>query len=138
MIALHNVKSLIAEPEFHNVLKNRLHMYDHLLRNRLHEQSDFKGGVIYERRHHGGKIEKAFAEVLQETLQKYDSRFAEGVSAYWTFQIRIARFQNSKWRTYAKSLPRGIRTIKIRYPALWQSEQVMGWTAVKERKVIVY
>jgi len=138
VIVLLNVKTLNAEPEFHNVLKNSPHLYDRLLRNQLHEQADEKDGILYERRLPGGKVEKTLEEVLQETLQKYDSRFAEGVSAYWTFQIRIARFNSGEWRTYAKSLPRGIQTIKVRYSALWQSERTMGWTGIKKIKVLVY
>jgi len=140
LLASLNVTCLIATPEFHNVLKNSPDMYSYLLSNQIQMESEVKDGVLYERQHPDGQAEKGFSQVLQETLKKYDSRFSEpGVSAYWTFQIRIAREQpGSKWHSYAKSLPLGIQTIKRRVPKLWFEERVMNWNPVWERKVIVY
>ena len=139
MIALLNVTSLIALPEFHDVLKKSPDMYSYLLSNQIQMESEVSDGVIYERQHPGGDAEKGFNQVLQEALKKYDSRFSEGVSAYWTFQIRIAReTPGSKWHSYAKSLPYGIQTIKRKVPLHWFEERVHKWSPVWERKVIVY
>ena len=114
-------------------------MANYLYNNQIQQESKVSDGVIYTRAHPGGKVEKGFEEVLQETLKIYDSRFSQGVSAYWTFQIRLAREKSgSKWHSFAKSLPCGIQTIKMRTPATWLYQRVTRWSDVGERKVIVY
>ena len=139
VIALLNATSLTATPEFHNVFEKTPSMNEYLLRNQIQTQSKVSGGIIYERRHPGGKAEEGFEELLQYTLKKYDSRFSEGVSAYWTLQIRMARaVEGSKWHSYAKSLPYGIQTIKIKPPINWLELWVRGWGSVEEKKVLVY
>ena len=126
-------------PEFHDVLQKSPNMAKYLYENQIQLESKVSDGVIYTRMHRGGMVETGFAEVLQETLKKYDLRFSQGVSAYWTFQIRIARKNSgSKWHSYAKSLPSGIQTIKRRKPTGWMGERVTSWSDVAERKVIVY
>ncbi|WP_263080782.1 hypothetical protein [Endozoicomonas sp. Mp262] len=71
-------------------------------------------------------------------MPKYDARFSQDISAYWTFQIRLARKNTgSKWHNYAKNLPTGIQTIKRRVPTRWMSERVTSWSGVKEMKVLV-
>ena len=139
VIALLNATSLTATPDFHNVLLKSPNMNKYLFENQYQPQSKVSGGVFYERRHPGGIAEKGFAEVLQETLQKYDSRFSEGVNAYWTVAINLARIlEGSKWHSYAMSLPVGIQTIKTKRPKHWTEERVRSWTDVEEFKVIVY
>ena len=114
-------------------------MANYLYEDQIQPESKVSDGVIYSRSHPGGKADDGFGEVLQETLKKYDSRFSQGVNAYWTFQIRLARVNSgSKWHSYAKSLPSGIQTIKRRTPARWMAERVVGWSDVAEKKVIVY
>jgi len=140
LLALLNATSLIAGPEFYNVLEKLPNMLDYLVSNQLQTQSKVSGGIIYERRHPGGEAEKGFEELLQYTLKKYDSRFSEGVSAYWTVQIMMARVKaiGSKWYSYAKNLPDGIQTIKIKRPVNWLEQWVRGWSSVEEKKVLVY
>ena len=146
MIASLNVASLTAEPqpEFHNVLQKSTSMAKFLYINQIQLESKVSDGVLYERQHTGGLAEAGFAQVLQETLPKYDSRFSQGVNGYWTFQIKLARANSgSKWHSFAKSLPDGIQTIKRRRPTKWKTMAngdtwVEKWTDVKEFKVIVY
>ena len=131
--------SLTDAPEFHNVLIKSPSMANYLYNNQIQPESKVSDGVIYSRTHPGGEADNGFGEVLQETLKKYDSRFSQGVNAYWTFQIRLARVNSgSKWHSYAKSLPSGIQTIKRRTPSRWFAERVVGWLDVAEMKVIVY
>ena len=114
---------------------------DYLYDNQIQQEAEVKDGVIYERRHpaHGGKSEEGIAEILQETFKLYDTRFSEGVSAYWTVAIRIARRNSgSKWHSYAWGLPVGVQTIKVKTPKHWFSERVRSWLDVKEKKVLVY
>ena len=114
-------------------------MINYLYENQIQPQSKVSDGVIYTRTHPDGTVENGFAEVLQETLKKYDVRFSQGVSAYWTVQIRIARkVSGSKWHSYAKSLPTGIQTIKRRKPTNWMGQRVVAWSDVADMKVIVY
>jgi len=134
-----NATSLTAVPEFHNVLLKSPSMAEYLYENQIQEESKVSNGVIYIRTHPGGVADDGFAQSLQETLKKYDSRFSQGVSAYWTFQIKLAREKSgSKWHSYAKSLPGGIQTIKRRAPTGWRGERVTSWTGVRNVKVIVY
>jgi len=132
----------VAVPEFHDVLEKSPNMAKYLYENQIQLESKVSDGVIYTRMHRGGMVETGFAEVLQETLKKYDLRFSQGVSAYWTFQIRIARKnKGSKFHSYAKSLPTGIQTIKRRLPTSWMGgsgDMVFTWSDVAEKKVIVY
>ena len=131
--------SVSAEPAFHDVLKNSRNMASYLYSNQIQQESKVEGGVIYTRQHPGGDVENGFAEVLAVTMPKFDARFAQGISPYWTFKIRLARKNTkSKWHSYAKNLPTGIQTIKRRVPTNWMSERVTGWSGVKEFKVIVY
>ena len=117
-------------------------MAKHFLANQHDSQSKMSDGVMYLANHRSGAAENVIAEVLQETLKKYDSRFSQGVSAYWTFQIRIARKnKESKYHSYAKSLPTGIQTIKRSVPkdVMGSSgDKVFTWHDVAEKKVIVY
>ena len=126
-------------PEFHNVLHNSPSMRDYLYNNQIQRESKVSGGVIYDRRQPGGQAEAGFEQVLQETMTKYDSRFSQGVSPYWTFQIRIARMNSgSKWHYYAKGLPAGIQTIRWRKPIKWETYFSSTWSDVRTTKVIVY
>ena len=117
-------------------------MAKHFLANQHDSQSKMSDGVMYLANHRSGAAENVIAEVLQETLKKYDSRFSQGVSAYWTFQIRIARKnKQSKFHSYAKSLPTGIQTIKRSVPKDvmgGSGDKVFTWHDVAEKKVIVY
>ena len=114
-------------------------MAKYLYENQIQPQSKVSDGVIYTRMHRGGMVETGFAEVLQETLKKYDLRFSQGVSAYWTVAIRIARRNSgSKWHSYAWGLPVGVQTIKVKTPKHWFAERVRSWLDVKEKKVLVY
>ena len=129
----------MAEPAFHDVLKNSSNMASYLYSNQIQQESKVEGGVIYTRQHPGAKAENGFAQVLAATMPKFDARFSQGVNPYWTFQIRLARVNSgSKWHNYAKNLPTGIQTIKRRVPTSWMSERVTGWSSVREFKVIVY
>ena len=142
LIALLNATSLTARPEFFNVYNKLPNVIEYLFSNQIQVQSKVSDGIIFERRHpaQGGIAEKGIEELLQYLLKKYDSRFSEGVSAYWTLQISLARNKNngSKWYSYANSLPDGIQTIKIKRPVNWLEQWVRGWTPVEEKKVIVY
>jgi hypothetical protein len=130
---------LIAEPAFHQVLTSSPNMASYLYSNQIQQESKVENGVIYTRQHPGAEAENGFAQVLQATLPKFDSRFAQGISAYWTVQIRLARKNpKSKWHNYAKNLPTGIQTIKRRIPTNWMSERVTGWSDVRSFKVLVY
>ena len=114
-------------------------MKDYFFGNQIHSQSKVIDGVIYLTNHRNGMAEAVIDQVLQETLKMYDSRFSQGVSAYWTFHIRIARKSSgSNFHSYAKSLPTGIQTIKRRLPTTWMGETVLTWSDVAEMKVIVY
>ena len=114
-------------------------MANYLYHNQVQTGSKVSDGVLYTYQHPGGQAEQGFGEVLQEASKKYDSRFSQGVSAYWTFQIKIARTNSpSKWHSYAKSLPVGIQTIKRRRPTHWLGTGVTSWSDVHEFKVIVY
>jgi len=132
----------VAVPEFHNVMLKSPSMAKHFLANQHDSQSKMSDGVMYLANHRSGAAENVIAEVLQETLKKYDSRFSQGVSAYWTFQIRIARKnKGSKFHSYAKSLPTGIQTIKRSVPKDvmgGSGDKVFTWHDVAEKKVIVY
>ena len=128
-----------ANPAFHDVFVKSTNMRNYLLNNQVQQESTVKDGVIYTRQHPGGVAERGFGELLAATMPKFDNRFAQGVSPYWTLQIRLARTNSkSKWHNYAKSLPTGIQTIKRRIPTDWMVERVTGWSSVKELKVIVY
>ena len=114
-------------------------MANYLYEDQIQPESKVSDGVIYSRTHPGGRADNGFGEVLQDLLKRYDYRFSDGVDAYWTFQIRLARVNSgSKWHSYAKSLPSGIQTIKRRTPSRWFAERVVGWSDVAEKKVIVY
>merc|ERR1712198_511459 len=55
-----------------------------------------------------------------KTLKTHDVRFTQGVDAYWTLQIWVARKnRRSNFHSYAKNLPTGIQTIKVRLPTAW-------------------
>ncbi|ROS00268.1 hypothetical protein EDC56_2906 [Sinobacterium caligoides] len=139
VVSLFAANSVVANPSFHNALQNSPNMANYLYSNQIQQESKVSDGVFYSRQHPGAKAENGFAEVLQETLKKYDDRFSQGVSAYWTFQIRLARKNSgSKWHSYAKSLPTGVQTIKRRIPVKWMGERVTSWSDVREMKVIVY
>lgn len=128
-----------AEPDWHKVLKNSPNMASYLYNNQIQQESKVENGVIYTRQHPGAKAEGGFGEVLAATMPMFNSMFSSGVSAYWTFQIRLARVNSgSKWHNYAKNLPTGIQTIKRRSPTRWQSERVTSWSDVREFKVYVY
>ena len=130
---------IASHPEFETVFENSPSMRDYLYNNQYQQESDVINGVIYENRHSGGLVENGFDQVLQETMKKFDSRFSQGVSPYWTLQIRIARKNiGSKWHHYANSLPVGIQTIKWRKPKKWLGRRVMAWSDVQTSKVIVY
>ena len=137
--------SLSAAPYFHNVLIKSPNMANYLYEDQIQPESKVSDGVIYSRTHPGGRADNGFGEVLQDLLKRYDYRFSQGpqnsqgLDAYWTFQIRLARVNSgSKWHSYAKSLPSGIQTIKRRIPTKWFAERVVGWLDVAEMKVIVY
>jgi len=128
-----------AEPAFHEVLSKSPLMAKHLYSNQIQQESKVSDGVIYTRQHPGGETEGGFAQVLQQTLSKYDAKLAKEINAYWTFQIRLARKNTgSKWHKYAKSLPTGVQTIKRRKPSRWMSERVTSWSDTQEFKVLVY
>ena len=127
-------------PEFFDVLYESPSMRDYLYNNQIQRDSKVSDGVIYERRHPGGQADLGFEQVLQEIMTKYDSRFSQGVSPYWTFQIRLARMNSgSKWHNYANSLPAGIQTIRWRKPIKWATSLTqITWSDVRTTKVIVY
>lgn len=128
-----------AEPAFHQVLAKSPQLANYLYNNQIQQESKVEGGVIYTRQHPGGEAENGFGQVLAQVMPKYDSQFANGVSAYWTFQIRLARKNSgSKWHNYAKGLPTGVQTIKRRSPTHWMGQRVTSWSGVKEFKVLVY
>jgi len=96
-------------------------------------------GVLHLPNHRFGDAEIVIANLLQETLKMYDSRFIQGVSGYWTFHIWLARKNSgSAFHSYAKSLPTGIQTIKRRLSAHLMASNVASWSDVAEKKVIVY
>ena len=127
-------------PEFLNVLYESPSMMDYLYNNQIQRDSKVSDGVIYERRHPGGQADLGFEQLLQETMTKFDSRFSQGVSPYWTFQITLARKNSgSKWHNYANSLPAGIQTIRWRKPIKWATSLTqITWSDVRTTKVIVY
>ena len=143
-IAVLDDTSVTATPEIYIAVEKftkKGPMREYLYDNQIQQEAQVKDGVIYERRHpgDGGKGEEGFEELLQETFKLYDTRFSEGVSAYWTVAIRIARRNpGSKWHSYAKKLPIGVQTIKVKTPKHWFSERVRSWLDVKEKKVLVY
>merc|ERR1712212_158352 len=117
-------------PGFHYLLRNSRNMMEYIFENQLWEGSVVSNGVFHTYQHPGGKVERGFEEVLREAVKHYDS---------WTFQIRLARRNSdSKWHSYAKTLPVGIQTIKIRKPKNWVGTTVTKWKDVKEVKVIIY
>ncbi len=131
--------SVYAEPAFHDVLVKSSSMANFMYSNQIQQESKVSGGVIYTRQHPGGLAESGFGQVLGTVLPKYDERFSQGVSAYWTFQIRLARKNpKSKWHEYAKNLPTGIQTIKRKKPDRWMGERVTTWSDTREFKVLVY
>ena len=115
-------------------------MMEYIFDNQLWRGSAVSNGVFHTYQHPGAKVERGFEEVLQEAVKQYDSwTFPQDVNAYWTFQIRLARRNShSKWHSYAKTLPVGIQTIKIRKPKNWMGTLVTKWNDVKEVKVIIY
>ena len=126
-------------PEFHNFLNDQL--ADHFYGDQSRRTSKVSDGVIYLDNGSSAnvKTEGVIAELLQDTLKMVDSRFSQGVNAYWTFHIRLARKNSgSKFHSYAKSLPTGIQTIKRRLPTRWLGSKVLAWSGVSEKKVIVY
>ena len=127
-------------PGFHYLLRNSPNMMEYIFENQLWKGSVVSNGVFHTYQHPGGKVERGFEEVLQEAVKQYDSwTFPQDVNAYWTFQIRLARRNSdSKWHSYAKTLPVGIQTIKIRKPKNWMGTLVTKWNDVKEVKVIIY
>lgn len=128
-----------AEPAFNIVLQNSPDMANYLYSNQLQIESKVEDGVIYTRQHPGAMAEYGFEQVLAATMPKFDSRFAQGISPYWTFQIQLARVNPaSKWHNYAKNLPTGVQTIKRRVPTCWTDQRVNGWSDIEEFKVIVY
>jgi len=129
----------VAVPEFHNFLNDQL--ADHFYGDQSRRTSKVSDGVIYLDNGSSAnvKTEGVIAELLQDTLKMVDSRFSQGVNAYWTFHIRLARKNSgSKFHSYAKSLPTGIQTIKRRLPTRWLGSKVLAWSGVSEKKVIVY
>ena len=144
MIAVLDDTSVTETPEIYIAVEKftkKGPIRDYLYDNQIQQEAEVKDGVIYERRHpaDGGKAEKGIAEILQETFKLYDTRFSEGVSAYWTVAIRIARRNSgSKWHSYAKRLPVGVQTVKVKTPKHWFAERVRTWLDVKEKKVLVY
>ena len=132
--------TVFAEPAFHELLSNSPQMANYMYSNQIQQESKVENGIIYTRQHPGAMAENGFGQVLQTSIKKYDSRFAtDGLSAYWTFQIRLARKNSkSKWHNYAKSLPTGVQTIKRRSPTHWMGERVTSWSSSKEFKVFVY
>lgn len=142
-ILVHEAPSLgvshASSPGFHEVFLKCPSMATYLYSNQIQHESKVDGGVIYTRMHPGGDAESGFAEVLAATMPKFDQRFSEGVNAYWTLHIRLARTNSgSKWHSYAKGLPTGIQTIKRKTPTSWMGERVTGWSSVHSFKVIVY
>ena len=127
-------------PGFHYLLRNSPNMMEYIFENQLWKGSVVSNGVFHTYQHPGGKVERGFEDVLQEAVKHYDSwTFPQDVNAYWTFQIRLARRNShSKWHSYAKTLPVGIQTIKIRKPKNWMGTLVTKWNDVKEVKVIIY
>jgi len=114
---------------------------DHFYGDQNRRTSKVSDGVIYLDNGSSAnfKTEGVIAELLQDTLKMVDSRFSQGVNAYWTFHIRLARKNSgSKFHSYAKSLPTGIQTIKTRQPFRWMGSKVLSWSGVSEKKVIVY
>ncbi|MDN3611418.1 hypothetical protein ACODM8_18635 [Vibrio ostreicida] len=131
--------NVFATPDFHQVLVKSPSMASYLYNNQIQMESKVDGGVIYTRQHPGAEAESGFGQLLAATMPNFDSRFANEISPYWTFQIRLARVNSgSKWHSYAKGLPTGIQTIKRRSPTSWSSQRVTGWSSVKEFKVLVY
>jgi len=110
---------------------------DYFVTNQRHGKAKVSGGVIYYPDF--GGAEEVVKILLQEMLETYDVRFTQGVDAYWTLQIWLARKnKRSKFHSYAKNLPSGIQTIKRRLPTAWLGSQVLTWTDVAEKKVLVY
>lgn len=68
-------------PAFHQVLPNSPSVASFLLSNQIQSQSKVSSGVIYTRQRPGAEAENAIAQVLHETMPKFDKRFGEGVSA---------------------------------------------------------
>jgi len=102
-------------------------------------QAKVSGGVIYLPNHLSGGAERVIETLLQETLETHDVRFTQGVDAYWTLQIWLARKnRRSNFHSYAKNLPTGIQTIKMRLPTAWMGTTVLTWSKVAEKRVIVY
>ncbi|PAJ71596.1 hypothetical protein CJF42_25765 [Pseudoalteromonas sp. NBT06-2] len=131
--------SAYAKPDFHKLLEKSPSMASYLYNNQIQSESKVDSGVIYTRQHPGSKPENGFGELLAVTMPKYDARFSNELSAYWTFQIRLARQnEGSKWHTFAKNLPTGVQTIKRRSPKHWMGQRVTSWSDVKEFKVLVY
>jgi len=129
----------VAVPEFHNFFVKNQNIANYFYGNHQHAECKVEDGVIYLPNHSSNEAEKIIGEILQETLKPYDSRFSQGVSAYWTLHIKVARRNRaSPLHSYAKSLPTGIQTIKRRLPAVWMGLTVMDWSDVAEKKVIVY
>lgn len=126
-------------PSFHDVLANSPGMANYLYNNQIQIESKVSDGTIYTRQHPGALAESGFAQVLDITMPKFDDRFANGISAYWTFQIRLARVNSgSKWNSYAKGLPTGVQTIYRKSPTNWSGQRVTGWSSTKSFQVIVY
>lgn len=126
-------------PAFHEVLKASPHVASYMYSNQIQMESKVSGGVIYTRQHPGAEAESGFGELICKVMPKYDSHFSQGVSVYWTFQIRLAHVNSgSKWHTYAKGLPTGIQTITRKSPTHWSSQRVTGWSSARSFKVIVY
>jgi len=102
-------------------------------------QAKVSGGVIDLPNHLSGGAERVIETLLQETLKTHDVRFTQGVDAYWTLQIWVARKnRRSNFHSYAKNLPTGIQTIKVRLPTAWMGTTVLTWSKVAEKRVIVY
>jgi len=136
-----SVKSLVglAVPNFARVLDNSPTMANILYATQIQRESTVENGIIYQWQTPGADAENALAEVLGNLMPTIDERFASGISAYWTFQIRLARRNTgSKWNNYAKNLPTGVQTIKRKSPTNWSGNRITGWSGVREFKVIVY
>lgn len=131
--------SVLTLPDFHQVLVDSPAVANLLYATQIQRESKVEGDIIYQWQTPLAEAESAVAQVLNALMPKSDARFANGISAYWTFQIRIARRNSgSKWHNYAKNLPTGVQTIKRKSPTNWSGNRITGWTGVREFKVIVY
>jgi len=129
-----------AEPAFHKLLSKAPAMANYMYSNQIQQESKVQDGRIFTRQHPGATAENGFGQVLQIAFADLAPELhKQKVSAYWTFQIRLARKNpKSKWHKYAITLPTGIQTIKRKKPERWMGERVTSWSSSKEFKVFVY